>query len=94
MIGVPFSNVHHRKMRLVHTAPLAIVAAFWLPYLAVRLYWEYLLRTVPGASHGEISGPILYFLPRLVSFALAGTVIGLIFAVFAALWRNRVDSTN
>jgi hypothetical protein len=81
-------------MRLARTAQLAIVAACWLPYLAVRLYWEYLLRTVPRASHGEISGPIQYFLPRLLSFAVAGTVIGLILAVLAALWRNRVDSTN
>jgi hypothetical protein len=51
-----------------------IVVASWLPYAALRMYWEYLLLTVPGASHNEFSGPALYFLPRLAIFAGLVTV--------------------
>jgi hypothetical protein len=47
------------------------IAASWVPYLALWFYWRHLLATVPGADHGEISGPVIYFLPRLLILAVA-----------------------
>jgi hypothetical protein len=62
-------------VRFALTISLAIIVASWFPYVALRVYWEFLLRTVPGSSHGEISGPVLYFLPRLLIFAVIATSI-------------------
>ncbi len=47
----------------------------WLPYLALKLYWEYLLATDPGVAHGEFSGPASYFLPRLLLGAMILTLV-------------------
>jgi hypothetical protein len=52
-----------------------IIGLGWLPYVILRAFWEFLLLTVPGASHGEVSGPILYFLPRLLQFAIVYTIV-------------------
>ena len=54
--------------------PLLFVSGLilsWLPYLALRLYWQYLVITVPDALHGEFSGPAFYFLPRLLTAAIS-----------------------
>lgn len=63
---------------MVSTATrVAIVAAVigWLPYLLLRGFWAILLANVSGASHGEVSGPILFFLPRLFWCGVAITAI-------------------
>ena len=44
------------RVRFALTAYLFVIVASWLPYVALRIYLEYLTRTVPGASHGEFSG--------------------------------------
>jgi hypothetical protein len=62
------------------------IAVAWLPYVVLRLYWEHLLATVPGAAHGEVSGPILYFLPRLMVAAAVFTA--LVFATAAWKWKS------
>jgi hypothetical protein len=61
---------------------LGIFVATWLPYSLVKIYWLILCETVPGADHGEMSGPVLFFLPRLLvaavlvsSFVLAASAI-------------------
>ena len=51
------------------------MAFAWLPYLALQLYWSYLIATVPDAAHGELSGPAHYFLPRLLIAALILSVV-------------------
>jgi hypothetical protein len=73
------------RVRFALTAYLAVIVASWLPYVALRIYWEYLTRAVPGASHGEFSGPALYFLPRLLIFA--AVVTGLAIAGWAIATR-------
>ncbi len=50
------------------------VVLAWLPYLALRLYWQYLITTVPDAANGELSGPVGYFLPRLLVAAVVLSV--------------------
>jgi len=47
----------------------------WLPYTALLLYWRSLLDNVPGAAHGELSGPVLYFLPRLQLLGIVASLI-------------------
>ncbi len=54
------------------------IGASWLPYLALWFYWHHLLNTVPGADHGEISGPVLYFLPRLLALTVALSLVLLV----------------
>ena len=55
---------------------VALVAMFlaWLPYVLLQSYWLHLLRTIPGAAHNEISGPVLYFLPKLLAAAVLATL--------------------
>jgi hypothetical protein len=65
-------------VRFSRTATLAVIVASWLPYSALRIYWEFLIGTVPGASHGEFSGPAHYFLPRLLISAALVTVIAIV----------------
>ena len=54
---------------------LSGVVFAWLPYLALQLYWQHLIATVPDAAHGEFSGPALYFLPRLLIAAIFVSVV-------------------
>ena len=54
---------------------VAATACVWVPYLALKCYWSYLINTVPGAEHGEVSGPVLYFLPRLLAVAVLSTLL-------------------
>lgn len=54
---------------------IVAVAIGWLPYMLLRGFWAILLASVPGASHGEVSGPILFFLPRLFWCGVAITVV-------------------
>jgi hypothetical protein len=67
------------KRRILIAVSCLIFA--WLPYVSLKLYWLSLLRTVPGAEHGELSGPILYFLPRLLIAAVAATIAVAILSV-------------
>jgi len=67
------------------------VVLSWLPYLALMLYWQYLLATVPDAVHGEFSGPANYFLPRLLLGAIVLTVV--LVAAFA-VWRRTTSRSN
>ena len=64
----------------------------WLPYLALRLYWQYLITTVPGAAHGEVSGPANYFLPRLLFAAILLTLV--LVAAFFSIWRYTPPNSN
>lgn len=50
------------------------IAVAWIPYLGLTLYWRHLKATVQGADHGELSGPVQYFLPRLLALALLVSV--------------------
>jgi hypothetical protein len=63
-----------------------ILALSWAPYLTLATYWRHLLATVPGASHGEVSGPILNFLPKLLAIA--------IFATFGIVWFTLFVSSS
>lgn len=51
------------------------IGTAWVPYLTLWFYWRHLLATVPGADHGEVSGPILYFLPRLLTLAVVLSLV-------------------
>lgn len=53
----------------------AVILLAWLPYVALQSYWIYLCQTVPGVEYGEISGPILYFLPRLLLLAVVCSLL-------------------
>ena len=67
------------------------VIVSWLPYLAVRVYWQYLFDSVPNAAHGEFSGPADYFLYRLLLGATVSTVVLLISFAF---WRDTTPRSN
>ncbi|MCF6299053.1 MAG: hypothetical protein L3J01_04155 [Thiomicrorhabdus sp.] len=67
------------------TALLAIPLS-WVPYAGLSIYWNHLISTVPGASHGEVSGPISFFLPVL--FVMA-TIVSFGFLVIIALKIKR-----
>ncbi len=54
-------------------ALVAIGLASWLPYLGLNHYWGHLQARIPGSATGEVSGSILYFLPRLFWAGVAGT---------------------
>jgi hypothetical protein len=77
------------RVRFALTSFLVVSVASWLPYVALRFYWEYLTRNVPGATHGEFSGPILYFLPRLLSFAVLVTGLAIAFWAIATRCGQR-----
>jgi hypothetical protein len=68
----------------VFVVALICAALGWLPYLSLQLYWQHLIATVPGAEHGEISGPVLYFLPKLF-VAAAIVTLGAVCATIAAV---------
>ena len=69
---------------------LAWIAIAWAPYLTLRLWWGNLVATVPGAEHGEASGPVLYFLPRLLVAAVAATVL----VIAVVIWKVCRVKTN
>jgi hypothetical protein len=77
------NHAPHRLSRLL----LYVIPLIWIPYVALRLYWQHLLRTVPGADHGEASGPIEYFLARLLVLALVAS--GALLVVLAVLAVRR-----
>jgi len=56
----------------------------WVPFIALKGYWLHLISTVPGAEHGEVSGPILWFLRALLIFASIMSVLIGVAAVFVA----------
>jgi hypothetical protein len=62
----------------------------WSPFAVLRIYWLVLVAKVPEASHGEVSGPVLYFLPRLLLIAavLSVAIVGW-FAVSAIASRRK-----
>jgi hypothetical protein len=70
-------------MRRIILIAVGCMIFAWLPYVSLKLYWLSLLRTVPGAEHGEVSGPIGYFLPRLLIAAVAATIAVAIGSVVA-----------
>ena len=70
---------------------LVVMVASWLPYIALRLYWENLLRTVPRAATGEVSEPIQFSLLCLLVFAVAVTVAAVIYAAIAIRYRNPIS---
>jgi hypothetical protein len=73
---------------------LAVIAVCWLPYLALRIYWHNLLEINPSAEHGEVSGLILFLLPRLLIFAASVTFIGLAYCVIAIRYRHPLGSNG
>ena len=46
------------------------VIVVWLPYLGLQLCWQYLIFTDPDAAHGDLSGPVGFFLPALLITAV------------------------
>ena len=64
----------------------------WLPYLALQLYWQHLITTVPDAAHGEFSGLALYFLPRLLIAAILVSVV--IAAMFLSTHLRSTPTPN
>ena len=54
---------------------LSGVVLAWLPYLGLQLYWQHLIATVPDAAHGELSGPVQFFLPALLIAAILLSVV-------------------
>ncbi len=64
---------------------ITAIAFSWLPYFCLWAYWRSLISQYPEAVHGEISGPVLYFLPWLLVFAVfisAVTILVLMFLFF------------
>lgn len=47
----------------------------WLPYFALRLYWQRLIATAPDSAHGELSGPVQFFLPALLVAAILFSIV-------------------
>ena len=64
------------------------IAASWAPYFFLKLYWIDLISRNPDAAHGEVSGPVLYFLPRLLAVACAVSVVG-VGIVAWLIWTRR-----
>ena len=62
------------------------VVLSWVPYLALRLYWQHLIITVPDAANGEFSGAAQYFLPKLL---LAAVFLSLVLAAAFLTIRRR-----
>jgi hypothetical protein len=79
------------KNRVFFVAAICALLA-WLPYVLLRLYWEHLIATVPGAEHGEVSGPVLYFLPKLFVAAAVVTVAAASTAAAFALHNAQAKS--
>ena len=77
------------KLRINRFLLWAIVAG-WTPYLGLTLYWRHLIATVQGADHGELSGPVQYFLPRLLMLALVMSVTSISALVVRSGWIRAV----
>lgn len=70
------------------TIAVGLSAACWLPYIAMRAFWMLYVSMFPGDEHGELSGPVLYFLPILLWLAtIASACVVAIFA-FGIAWRQ------
>ncbi len=68
---------------------LSGVVLTWLPYLGLQLYWQHLIATVPDAAHGELSGPMQFFLPALFIAAILLSVV-----LVAGFYCTRSRSTT
>jgi hypothetical protein len=68
---------------------MSILAVIWAPYLIVKAYWIVLVWNNPDAAHGEISGPVRYFLLRLLSVAWIATAGVIVLRAAWYVWPRR-----
>lgn len=63
----------------------------WAAYFALLYYWHQLVASHPAAEHGEVSGPVLFFLPRLL---WAASLFSIAFLLVRALAFRRTPSSS
>ena len=80
---------HERSARLVALFISArVLAVGWAPYVVLGLCWVALVRSNPNEAHGELSGPIRYFLPVLLRFGMVVTVCVVSFCSGRFWWMS------
>jgi hypothetical protein len=76
------------------TKAVFVIAAIWAPYVAVKLFWMLYVAMFPGPEHAELSGPVLYFLPKLLLLALIASTGVVAACSIAFAWRQIRNKSN